>query len=188
MARVARPRRALGGLVAVIALSACSVPAQEPSTTTMTATATATGGMTSAPVDTPTAVPLGQPVEVAMDGAVLRLTLESVAVVTECPGRAAPVQQPVFGHFVVLHIAASVTESYAPVGAELFRITAPDGRTQSVSSTDASWACFEPAELLPAFVDAGEPVSGVVVLDSATEHGTVSYNSPGGANGWFWSF
>ena len=61
--------------------------------------------------------------------------------------------------------------AYAGLGAERFLIVGPDGAMQEVTATDASWACFEDIELLPAFIDVGETASGNrSVLDSRSEH------------------
>lgn len=140
----------------------------------------------------------GEEVTAAVDDqtATLTLTVEDVSVVPTCPGRAAPVQKPSLGHFVVLDVTAALERvgpdssggrPYAGLGAERFGLVAPDGTTQDVTSTEASWACFEPSELLPPFVDAGESVSGLVVLDSVSDHGAVTF-AAGSEAGWEWEF
>lgn len=149
----------------------------------------------SAPTPTPTATAVrpGEAVDVAVDDGTLRLVLASVDVVPSCPGRGVPTQVPAFAHFVVLEVRAfldpddATGSAYAPLGAETFRITSPDGELQAFSNTEASWECYQDEELLPPFVDAGVEVSGKVVLDSMTEHGTVAY-APGLPAGWHWSF
>jgi hypothetical protein len=140
----------------------------------------------------------GDDVRAAVDDqtATLIVTVEDISVVPTCPGRAVPVQEPSLGHFVVLDVTASLEpvgpgsggeQPYAGLGAERFRLVAPNGAVQDVSSTEESWACFEPLELLPGFVDAGETVSGLVVLDSADQHGAVVFSAGSGA-GWEWRF
>jgi len=138
-------------------------------------------------------------------GHTLVLTVRSVTVEQTCPGRGRPTEAPSFGVFVVLDLTATVerdggeggderqTEApeapstVVPLGAETFRVVAPDGTVQETSSTEASWACYDAADLAPPFVAPGEIAAGKVVLDSATEHGTVVYPL-GGSPGWAWSF
>lgn len=142
----------------------------------------------------------GERVEIAVDEGDLLLVLDSVDVLASCPSRGAPTQEPQFEHFLVLEVTAALSSptagsddgaasspSYAPLGAEMFRVRSPDGEYQPITSTEESWACFENAELLPAFVDAGETVSGKVVLDVATRHGSVSY-APHVPSDWHWAF
>lgn len=144
--------------------------------------------------------PVGREVgPIAAPSGNLRLTVDSIAVMESCPGRGTPTQEPVFGHFVVLEVTASRAApedeaaagadepGYVGLGAERFRIAGPDGTVQEITSTQASWACFEDAELLPAFVDVGRTASGKVVLDSASEHGSVVFSQES-SPGWEWSF
>lgn len=135
------------------------------------------------------AAAIGQPVEVNLGGGTLELVLEDVEVATTCPGRAAPTQVPALGYFVILHVTALLKggHSYAPISAEAFSLSTSEGASQAVSSTEASWACFEDDELLPPFVDVGESVTGRLVLDSRTDHGRVAYGPPGEGD-WFWRF
>lgn len=134
-------------------------------------------------------VAMGQPVEVMFEDGTLELVLEDVEVAETCPGRAAPTQAPAFGHFVILQVTAAFSgdDSYAPISAEIFSLATKEGASQIVSSTDASWACFEDDELLPPFVDDGASVTGRVVLDSRTEHGRITYGTTEDSD-WFWSF
>jgi hypothetical protein len=131
---------------------------------------------------------------------VLSLTVDDIQVLESCPSRAAPTQSPTLGHFVVLAVTATLRapetaledlppdeQTYAGLGAERFRIFDPAGTVQETTSTDASWACFEDSELLPAFVDVGQTVSGNVVLDSQSPHGTVVFSHDDSA-GWEWTF
>lgn len=149
------------------------------------------------------AATVGDPVEAPVgEGSpiLLSLTVDEVRVLQSCSGRAEPTQRPDFGQFVVLEVTAVLQASgtepsdlppdartYAGLGAERFRIFDTEGAVQEITSTDASWACFEDSELLPAFVDVGQTVSGYVVLDSASPHGAVVF-SPDDAAGWEWAF
>lgn len=153
----------------------------------VTPSPSATGSSPSAPL--PTAAGVGDRVSVAVDGGRLELVLERLEVATSCPGRAAPTQAPALGHFVILHLTVTYAGAgdYAAVGAEQFSLLTEQGVRQQVSSTDASWACFEDDQLLPAFVDDGATVAGIVVLDSRSEHGRVQYGSAGEGE-WFWAY
>lgn len=128
-------------------------------------------------------VPIGD------SGGTLVLVLDAITTAEECPGRAAPRQTPSQSVFVVLDLRAAVEghseATYAPTGGEMFRVSGSDGLVQAISSTEESWACFEDADLLPPFVDSGSTVTGKVVLDSRTDHGTVTY---GATAGWYWTF
>lgn len=182
--------RAAGAAAAVLALTLAGCSAStEPSNPT-----------TGEPSGVATVIRPGEQVEVPVDGGTLELVLDSAEVVSSCPGRGVPTQEPSLGHFLVLELTATLApgagaatsaetrgELYAPLGAELFRVAAPDGTFQPISSTTESWECFEDAELLPAFVDAGDTVSGKLVLDVVTEHGTVSY-APRVAADWYWEY
>lgn len=203
---------AAAGVVAAIlgaaTLAGCASSTQGP--TTEPSSSASAGQSTSG--GTGDVVEPGEPVEVAVDGGTLRLVLDSVELATSCPGRGVPTQVPSFAYFLVLEVTATlegdataadgaataaggetagggVTPAalYASLGAEMFRIAAPDGTLQTISTTAESWECYPDAELLPAFVDGGETVSGKVVLDAMTEHGTVSY-APRGESDWHWVF
>lgn len=161
------------------------------------------GGNTVAPSPSPggaEVVAPGEQVTTAIDGYTLRFTVDAVTVVDACPGRGTPEQVPANEVFVVLDVRAALEGAGAaatdastgedlavPLGAEVFRILAPDGATQVLTSTDASWACYDEAELAPPFVGPGEEAAGLVVLDSETEHGAVTY-APAGEPGWEWAF
>lgn len=180
--------RAVAATLAIVALAGCS-------DTTVPSNPTTAG-----PSDVATVIRTGEQVDVAIDGGTLGLVLDSVDLVSSCPGRGVPTQEPSLGHFLVLELTATLArgaeiangtqtpgELYAPLGAEMFRVAAPDGTLQPISSTTESWECFEDAELLPAFVDEGDTVSGKLVLDVVTEHGQVSY-APRVAADWYWEF
>jgi len=156
-----------------------------------------------------TVVPPGTTVQhevVDAGGAVLSLTVRSLEATSSCPARGVEVTP--IETFVILDVTATLTtphgtgtpggehpsgktgtpgDVYAALTPDLFRITAPDGRTQQIVATDGSWACLEDDDLLPPFVDLGEAASGKVVLDSASAHGSVVY-APEDAAGWAWEF
>jgi hypothetical protein len=164
--------------VAVVAaapvLTGCSSePTSPPTSAAADPATTATGAAAERPVA------LGESVSLTLeDGGSLTLTVEEISVLESCPGRATPIQEPELGHFVVLEVAA-VAEAGAPetvpLQAGAFQLADETGAPQRVSTTDASWSCFDDADLVPAFVPPGEPVHGKIVLDSASPHGSVLY-------------
>lgn len=179
-------RRVLLGLGAalVVALVVVAVvlsagPEGEPAATP-TGTTSGSPTATAPPTDRPStpSVPLGTPVEVAApDGGVLTLTVDSLIVAASCPARGGATAEPELAHFVVAEVTAAFAAGgggdAARVDAGSFVIRAPDGRTQQLVATASSFACFDAEQLLPPFVEDGQEVSGLVVLDSATAHGRV---------------
>ncbi|PFG38716.1 hypothetical protein ATJ97_1202 [Georgenia soli] len=156
---------------------------------------TPTGSGSPGPVPTPSA-PLGErPLATGESASLpsgtegtLTLTVQDIDVVESCPGRGVPTAEPELGHFVVLDVTVSSDGTEEPVhlppGA--FHLADTSGALQRVSTTDASWSCFEDAELLPAFVPAGQTVTGKVVLDAASPHGQVRY--PAGEETLVWAY
>lgn len=189
-ARRGRAAALLGGVVVVLASCAStdhgSPGAHSPDSGTRASAPPTSSATTTHAAE---AVATGQPVEVVLEDGTLELVLEDVEVATTCPGRAAPTQAPAFGYFVILQVTAAFSGdgSYAPTSAEMYSLATSEGASQAVSTTDASWACFEDDELLPPFVDDGDTVTGRVVLDSRTDHGRVTYG-PLEESDWFWSF
>ncbi|GAA3509728.1 hypothetical protein [Georgenia daeguensis] len=169
--RLTAPRPLRAAVVAgVLLLAACSTTTAPPSA----------GGTPAGPATTSGAAPgrpvaLGEPVSLGGDGA-LTLTVREVSVLDSCPGRAVPTQTPELGYFVVLEVTA-VAGAHEPVplppGA--FQLTDAGGTPQQVSTTEASWSCFEDADLVPPFVPPGDPVRGKLVLDSAAPHGLIRH-------------
>lgn len=193
--------RGVGATACLLVLAGCSDETGEPPPVTASgsvaasASVTTSGPVTASPsaaasspsAPLPTAAGVGDRVTAAVDGGQLELVLERLEVATSCPGRAAPTQAPALGHFVILHLTVTFDGDggFAPIGAEQFSLLTEQGVRQQASSTDASWACFEDDELLPAFVDDGTTVAGLVVLDSRFEHGRVQY---GPADEWSWAY
>ncbi len=140
---------------------------------------------------------LGEPAGLAPEGsrsASFQITLDSIEVLTGCPGRGVTLA-PENGYFVVIDLAASVdfdvvettgADVFMPLVADSFGVLGPDGAPQA-APTEASWGCYEDDQLAPPFVGAGESAAGKVVLDSAVPAGTLVY-TPGGSTGWEWSF
>jgi hypothetical protein len=168
------PLRPVGAAVVggVVLLAGCSTTPAPPSTGETPAPAT-----TSVSATPGRRVALGEPVSLGGDAA-LTLTVAEVSVLDSCPGRAVPTQRPELGYFVVLEVTAVAEEgadepvALPPVA---FQLADAGGALQQVSTTEASWSCFEDADLVPAFVPPGEPVRGKLVLDSASPHGQIRY-------------
>lgn len=184
---------ALALAVALVATGCEADPAAPGTTPPSTALSTASSTAQPSPARNDL-VPLGDtvsiPVEAGTGTGTLHLTVSAIEMTDSCPGRAGPTQQPEFRHFVVLDVTArfEADDGYLPLGADSFRLASPEGRVQAISTTDASWACFPDAELLPPFVDAGDEVSGRIVLDSLTAHGSVGFARPGEDPQWWWNF
>ncbi len=89
--------RAAGAAAAVLALTLAGCSAStEPSNPT-----------TGEPSGVATVIRPGEQVEVAVDGGTLELVLDSAEVVSSCPGRGVPTQEPSLGHFLVLELTAT---------------------------------------------------------------------------------
>lgn len=144
-------------------------------------------------------VSVGEVIDVPVgddDGLTLRLSVQTTTVLSECPGRADPRQLPENGHFLVLDLTAELTSDvsatgdplgYAVLGPQDFSVVAPDGSVDDFTSTKASWACYEDADLMPPFLDVGDTATGKIVLDVASDRGVLVYR-PGVGNGWEWNF
>lgn len=129
---------------------------------------------------------------------VFDIAVDQVRVLPDCPGRTDETITPENGHFVVFDVTAAMASStsdladngdqdvFMPLLAEAFQVLDADGEVAG-GGTAASWLCFEPDELLQAFVGPGEDASGLVVLDSAVEHGAIRY-APDNQVGWTWEF
>lgn len=188
--------RWLAVAAATLAVAGCSVPGPSDGASGEAPTTTSGPGR---PTGTAPAAPaeVGDPVTTTLAGGeTLTVTVDAVAVTTLCPGRANPSQAPDHGYFVVLDVTARLdppggdapTEpTVLPISAEEFSVLAPDGTPQEIASTDASWACYQDAELLQPFLVEGQTGTGKVVLDARTPHGRVVLRPPGGES-ISWSF
>lgn len=187
--------RAVRGAVVAAATAATLVAGCSPGPASGPAVSP-TGTSSSEPVATAPPAPdegrpvaLGEPVTLPSGAeGTLTLTVRDISVQASCPGRGVPTQQPELGHFVVLDVTVVAEGTDQPVHLPpgVFQLADGSGTLQQVSTTDASWSCFEDAELLPAFVPAGDPVTGKVVLDAAAPHGQVRCAS--GAAPLFWAY
>lgn len=177
--RLMPARRAAAAIAAAaILLAGCSASPAPMPTSAPISTRTAEPAVTPGAPDHEKPLEIGESASLASgtDG-VLTLTVQEISVLDTCPGRGVPDQQPELEHFVVLDVTVVTSETDEPIAIPpgAFQLADGNGVLQRVSTTEASWSCFEDAELLPAFVPAGEPVTGKVVLDAASAHGQVRY-------------
>lgn len=130
------------------------------------------------------------------DTAYFEVVVEDVSVRTSCPGRGVRVA-PLRGYFVVIELSSTMdanvsrlpgggADVFMPLVAEAFHIIGPEGQEVPPGPTEASWACFENADLAAPFVGPGESTAGLLVLDSPFESGTLAYEPAG--PGWQWEF
>lgn len=142
---------------------------------------------------------LGEPAGLTVAGSdrsYFEIVVESVTVTTACPGRGVDVA-PLHGYFVVVDVTATMSEDvlavaggladpFMPLVSDAFHVIGPDGTVRTDTLTEASWGCFAESDLAPPFVGAGESASGLVVLDTPYDRGSLVY-APRGL-GWEWSF
>lgn len=142
---------------------------------------------------------LGEPAGLTIEGSdtsYFEVVVEDVSVRTSCPGRGVHTA-PLRGYFVVVELSSTMnadvsqlpgggSEVFMPLVAEAFQIIGPQGQEVPPGPTDASWACFENADLAAPFIGPGESTAGLLVLDSPFESGTLAYEPAG--PGWQWEF
>lgn len=125
------------------------------------------------------------------------ITVESVAVRSSCPARAASVGRPDRRYFLAVDVSASMSaeipgvvdggaDVFMPVTADAFRVLDPDG-VERGGASPAAWACFDEADLAAPFIGPGESTRGVVVLESDVSTGWIAYQ-PVPGSGWQWAF
>lgn len=188
---------ALGATLATVAAASPDQPdvaEAAPSDTGVTSIEVATSGNLRKQVGEPAG--LTRP---GSDHAHFEVVIDDIAVVRSCASRAidAVERVPEHGFFVVVELTARMSDDVAttvpdgenlfmPLAADAFTVVANDGSITVQPLTDASWACFEGDVLAAPFVGPGESTSGLVVLDSAVDAGTLVY-APAGP-GWEWDF
>lgn len=138
----------------------------------------------------------GELVDGETDEVMFSIAVSDIAVIESCPGRIDTEVMPENGYFITFEVESSMAADMAsdsgeddvflPLLAEAFEVLDADGESVG-SGTESSWLCFEPDVLAPAFVGPGEEASGMVVLDSSVEHGSIRY-APDGQAGWTWEF
>ncbi len=143
---------------------------------------------------------LGEPGELVSDsGQVLfSLTVTSVEAANGCPSRAHDLAE-VEGDFLLVDVQAEMADSisdhvdgdemdmFLPLGAEAFTVFDDRGVAVEGAATVRAWECYPDEELLAPFARPGHSSSGLLVLDTDLEHGSIAY-TPAGAAGWQWFF
>ncbi|MGC5629732.1 hypothetical protein ACPYO6_15975 [Georgenia sp. Z1344] len=129
----------------------------------------------------------------------VELVVTSIETAQTCPSRVDEQFDPVNGHFLVVEITAAMAEAagadaenpedvFLPLAADFFTVLGPDGAEQPGTLTDASWSCYTIDELVAPSLLPGETDSGYVVLDVASETGTLVYDPSGTGSGWAWEY
>lgn len=78
---------------------------------------------------------------------------------------------------------------FVTVDSDAFSILDDDGNVVSGTLSQKAYGCFTLEERVQPFVNPGESVAGLVVLDSSVDHGYLQYNPWGVAgSGWVWKF
>ncbi len=127
------------------------------------------------------------------------LTVQEIRLEPTCPAR---LDGQVFtadtGQFLIARVEASMDSSFAEqtqdtpfltVDSDAFTILDSNGKIAGAAFTEKAYGCFTLEERIQPFVNPGESVSGLVVLESPVEHGYLQYNPWGVAgSGWVWEF
>lgn len=130
---------------------------------------------------------------------VFTLTIQGISLESTCPAR---LDGAVFtadtGQFLIARVEATMAPSFAEqtpdtpfltVDSDAFTILDATGKSAGAAFTEKAYGCFTLEERIQPFVNPGETVSGVVVLESSVEHGYLQYNPWGVAgSGWVWEF
>jgi len=125
------------------------------------------------------------------------ITVESVAVRSSCPARAASVGRPDRRYFLAVDVSASMSaeipgvvdggaDVFMPITADAFRVL-DEGGVERGGPSPAAWACFEEPDLAAPFIAPGESTRGLVVLESDVSTGWIAYQ-PVPGRGWQWAF
>jgi len=210
---------ALALATAMLVLAGCGGQSDPPAAVTVTVTATESASpdpTTETPEETPeptetstvTHTPgqtssrgniikaLGERAGVTNDGETIwELTVTKIEVGFECTSAIA--DPPKNGNYIAIHIESQTTPALAEDAydttvtfiASDFKVFSPDGTRENDSEGNALW-CLDASDELPAFIGPDEKVSGIIVLDSQHESGTIVFQ-PGvlaGAGGWEWNF
>lgn len=126
--------------------------------------------------------------------AVLDIRLEST-----CPTRIeGETFTPDEGKFLVARVEATMDPSFpeqttetpfVTVDSDAFSILTESGEVVAGTLSQKAYGCFTLDERIQPFVNPGESVTGVVVLESSVDHGYLQYNPWGVAgSGWVWEF
>ncbi len=102
------------------------------------------------------------------------------------------------GKFVIASVEATMDRSFpeqtnetpfVTVDSDAFSVLDDDGNVVSGTLSQKAYGCFTLEERVQPFVNPGESVAGLVVLESSVDHGYLQYNPWGVAgSGWVWEF
>ncbi len=102
------------------------------------------------------------------------------------------------GKFLVARVEATMDTSFpeqtsetpfVTVDSDAFSILREDGEVVGGTLSQKAYGCFTLEERVQPFVNPGESVTGLVVLESSIEHGYLQYNPWGvPGSGWVWEF
>lgn len=184
-------------LIAVLALTGCTVKTAPAADETPTATAAED---TPSPTPTPTGPAesdrgnliksVGDTFGFAVDGEqAMTFTVTAITPDAACTSEFA--EQAEHGHYLRLDVQGETTASLPEdlfIASGAWKVIADDGTTFNGDPWSyAAASCLNDAERLPNIVGAGETVSGAVLLDVPTPHGIVILDAYPGAS-WEWSF
>ena len=130
---------------------------------------------------------------------VFTLMVQDISLEPTCPAR---LDGAVFtadsGQFLIARVEATMAPSFAEqtpdtpfltVDSDAFTILDATGKSAGAAFTEKAYGCFTLDERIQPFVNPGETVSGMVVLESSVDHGYLQYNPWGVAgSGWVWEF
>lgn len=129
------------------------------------------------------------------------ITVTDLGLESECPSKLedGTTFAPENGRFLVADVSATLTQDFASmtdhdtpfltVDSDVFEIVDLNGVTQSDSHTVSAYGCYTNDQRIVPFVNPGESVEGLVVLDTDLEHGYLVYNPWGvDGSGWRWEF
>ena len=131
---------------------------------------------------------------------IFTLTIEGIRPESSCPSRLEKgiVTKPENGTFIVVDLAATMSQNYGEfnpaepfltLDSDAFAIADSTGAMQSGTHTVAAHGCYSLEDLVQPFINPGEELAGMVVLDTDLEHGYLVYNPWGvPGNGWRWEF
>lgn len=143
-------------------------------------------------------IPVG--LEGSSGQSVFSLTIETIHTESSCPSRLDPgaTIEPENGFFIVVELSATMSEDFGDLNfaepfmtldSDAFAIANPAGQMEATTHTVAAHGCHTLDELVQPFINPGEDISGLIVLDTELDHGYLIYNPWGVPNhGWRWEF
>ncbi len=152
----------------------------------------------SADVDGEVGTPVG--LKDSAGESIFSLTIEGIRPESSCPSRLEEgnILVPENGTFIVVDLAATMSqncgelnpaEPFLTLDSDAFAIADSTGALEARTHTVAAHGCYSLEDLVQPFINPGEELDGMVVLDTKLEHGYLVYNPWGvPGNGWRWKF